>query len=140
MPQPATLELTVSHFPTQHMLELIEKARAGETFYETTMFDGSDDADTVMTTTVVIGDKEKPAKDDPELPALDGLRDQAYWPVSIAYFDLSKEDGEETPDYAISFKLHENGFTRDLEMSYGDFSINAKLVGLEVLDSKACTE
>ena len=137
-PQPATLELPTSQFPTQHMLELIEKAKAGETFYETTMFDGSDDADQVMTTTVIIGKKQKPERNDPELAALKDMRDQSYWPVSIAYFDLSKDDGEETPDYAISFKLHENGFTRDLEMSYGDFSIKAKLVGLDVLDAKAC--
>ena len=138
-PQPATLELPASQFPTQHMLELIEQARAGETFYETTMFDGSDDADKVMTTTVIIGKKEKPSRNDPELAALNAMRDQSYWPVSIAYFDLSKEDGEETPDYAISFKLHENGFTRDLEMSYGEFTIKARLVGLDVLDTKTCT-
>ena len=46
-------------------------------------------------------------------------------------------DGEETPDYAISFKLHENGFTRDLEMSYGEFSIRGRLVGFEVLEPGA---
>lgn len=134
-PSAETLSLPATRFPTQHMIELIEKAKAGENFYETTIYDGSDDANKVMTTTVVIGKKTTPAADDPELPALETLKSEPYWPVSIAYFDLSKE-GEEVPDYAISFKLYENGFTRDLTMSYGDFSIKAKLVDLDLLESK----
>ncbi len=135
-PQSETLELPATRFPTQHMIELIEKAKAGENFYETSIFDGSDDADKIMTTTVVIGKKTQPSADDPEIPALKSLKSEPYWPVSIAYFDLSKDDGEELPDYAISFKLYENGFTRDLTMSYGEFSIKARLVGLDLLDSK----
>lgn len=135
-PSVETLELPATRFPTQHMIELIDKAKSGDTFYETTIFDGSDDANKVMTTTVVIGKKTAPTTDDPELPALKTLSKEAYWPVSIAYFDLSKGDGSETPDYAISFKLYENGFTRDLTMSYGDFSITAKLVGLDLLESE----
>ena len=135
-PQATTVELPATRFPTQHMIELIDKAKAGENFYETSIFDGSDDANKVMTTTVVIGRKTTPAANDPELPALKTLKSEPYWPVSIAYFDLSKDDGEEVPDYAISFKLYDNGFTRDLTMSYGEFSIKAKLVGLDLLDSK----
>jgi len=140
-PKQAEIELPVSQFPTQHMIELIEKAKAGENFYETTMFDGSDDADKVMTTTVIIGKKTQSKQDDPEFGVLKSLVSEPYWPVSIAYFDLTKNDGEEKPDYGIAFKLYENGFTRDLEMSYGEFSIKAKLVGLDLLDSKtSCAE
>lgn len=135
-PTAESIELPKTQFPTQHMIELIEKAKAGDNFYETTIFDGSDDANKVMTTTVIIGKKTKTAESDPEFAALKTLKDESYWPVSIAYFDLSQEDGEEIPDYSISFKLYENGFTRDLVMSYGEFSIKAKLVGLDVIDQK----
>ena len=63
----------------------------------------------------------------------------AYWPVDIAYFDESDKGGEETPEYRISFKMHENGLTRDLEMDYGDFSMKGKLVSLSLFDKpKAC--
>jgi len=135
-PSAESIELPKTQFPTQHMIELIDKAKAGENFYETTIFDGSDDANKVMTTTVIIGKKTKSSETDPEYAALKSLKDESYWPVSIAYFDLSKQDGEEVPDYSISFKLYDNGFTRDLVMSYGDFSIKAKLVGLDVIDQK----
>ena len=40
------------------------------------------------------------------------------------------------PEYRISFKLYENGLTRDLEMDYGDFVIKGKLVDLAVFDSR----
>lgn len=136
-PEPAKHDLPVSQFPTQHMIELIGKAKAGENFYETTMFDGSDSADKIMTTTVIIGRKSATATTDPEFDALKSLASQQYWPVSIAYFDLTEHDGEEVPEYGISFKLYENGFTRDLEMNYGEFSIKAKLVGLDILESTA---
>ena len=42
-------------------------------------------------------------------------------------------DGEEMPQYRISFKLHDNGLTRDLTMDYGDFSMKGKLVNLMLL-------
>ena len=86
-PEEEVLDLRATQFPTQHLIELLGKAEKGENFYETNLFDGSEDADKVMTTTVVIGKQEKAEKSDPELPALASLDKDAYWPVDIAYFD-----------------------------------------------------
>ncbi|MBN9236225.1 MULTISPECIES: cell envelope integrity EipB family protein [Phyllobacteriaceae] len=137
-PDKKTLELKLTQFPTQHLVELIGKAEKGETFYETNLFDGSDAADKVMTTTVVVGKPSTVATDDPERPALASFAKDKYWPVDIAYFDeTNKESGEELPEYRISFKLHENGLTRDLTMDYGDFSMTGKLVNLSLFDLPA---
>lgn len=133
-PVPGEIELAATHFPTQHLVELIEKAKAGESFYETSLFDGSEDADRIMTTTVIIGKQETARMPAEEFPVAEAIATQAYWPVSIAYFDLSDVDGEEVPDYRIDFKLHENGITRDLVMDYGEFSMNGKLVDLTIFD------
>lgn len=137
-PQKESLDLTKTQFPTQHLEELIGKAKSGQTFYETTLFDGSDDADKVMTTTVIVGKQADANPQDPELSALKALGVQKFWPVDIAYFDppAKGEDvsGEELPEYHISFKLHENGLTRDLTMDYGDFSMKGKLVDLKVFN------
>ena len=142
-PQKNVVQLAATQFPTQHLVELIGKAEKGERFYETSLFDGSEDANKVMTTTVVVGKKTEAEKGDPELPALAKLAKDEYWPVDIAYFDLSdKASGEEVPEYRISFKLHENGLTRDLVMDYGDFSMTGKLVNLALFDNapkKACS-
>jgi hypothetical protein len=143
-PEKNTVELAPTQFPTQHLVELIGKAEKGETFYETNLFDGSEDADKVMTTTVIVGKKAVADGNDPELPALASLGKDKYWPVDIAYFDDTDNDGgEEVPEYRISFKLHENGLTRDLTMDYGDFSMTGKLVNLALFDpapQKACNQ
>lgn len=140
-PEEQVVDLGPTQFPTQHMIELIGKAEKGENFYETNLFDGSEDADKVMTTTVVIGKRESVEKSDPELPALAGLDKNAYWPVDIAYFDETQDGGEELPEYRISFKMHENGLTRDLTMDYGEFSMKGKLVNLSLFDKpQPCTK
>lgn len=135
-PEVKELDLAAALFPTQHMIELLDKARKGETFYETNLFDGSDEANKVMSTTIVIGNKTTPKSDDAEVKAVSSLSDESYWPVDIAYFDLANITGEELPSYRISFKLHESGMTRDLLMDYGDFSIIGQLVDLEMLEHK----
>ncbi|MBS9720466.1 cell envelope integrity EipB family protein [Tianweitania sp. BSSL-BM11] len=136
-PQPNDIKLPATQFPTQHMLELVNRAEKGDTFYETTLFDGSDEADKVMTTTIVIGKPTKEQAGDAEAGPLKDLADDTYWPVDIAYFDLVGDGGEETPDYRTSFKLHANGLTRDLVMDYGDFSMTGTLVNLDILPASS---
>jgi len=138
-PEKNTIELQKTQFPTQHLVDLIKRAQTGETFYETNLFDGSEDADKVMTTTVIVGKQATASPSDPELSALKQFSGQKYWPVDIAYFDEKADGGEELPEYRISFKLHENGLTRDLVMDYGDFSMKGKLVDLAIFDLPAQT-
>lgn len=137
-PETKSFELEPTQFPTQHLVDLIHRAKTGENFYETSIFDGSEDADKAMTTTVVVGKQATTTNADPELKALDGLSTEKFWPVDIAYFDeTSEEGGEDTPEYRISFKLYENGLTRDLKMDYGDFVISGRLVDLAVFEPDA---
>ncbi|MER2534577.1 MAG: cell envelope integrity EipB family protein [Rhizobiaceae bacterium] len=140
--KPATnrLELDAAQFPTQHLVDLIDRVGKGETFYETTIFDGSEDADKVMTTTVVVGKKEALKAADPEAKPLAVLPAQSFWPVDIAYYSEADEGGEQLPEYRISFKLYENGLTRDLVMDYGEFVVKGTLVDLAVFpaDAKPC--
>ena len=102
-------------------------------------FMGQEDADKAMTTTVIVGKQANASTSDPEFKALDKLGAEKFWPVDIAYFDETSEAGEDMPDYRISFKLYENGLTRDLEMDYGDFSIHGELVDLAVFEPAAST-
>ena len=136
-PETKSIELEPTQFPTQHLVDLISRAKTGETFYETSIFDGSEDADKAMTTTVIVGRQSNTSNGDPEAKALDALSGEKFWPVDIAYFDEATEGGEDTPEYRISFKLYENGLTRDLEMDYGDFVIEGQLVDLAVFEPDA---
>ncbi len=67
------------------------------------------------------------------------LASDAFWPVDIAYFDEAATGGEDVPEYRISFKLHENGMSRDLVMDYGDFSMKGTLVNLSMFPAPAET-
>lgn len=141
-PEAKKIRLEATRFPTHHLKELLSQVQEGETFYETTLFDGSENADKVMTTTVIIGREAKTSTSDPEFKALASLGKDGFWPIDMAYFDLSETgaDGEELPSYRISFKLYRNGVTRDLVMDYGDFSMTGTLVDLSLFEQPdSCT-
>ncbi|MBC2885070.1 cell envelope integrity protein EipB [Ochrobactrum sp. CM-21-5] len=135
-PKDNKLDLRGTQFPTRHMEELIGKAEAGERFYQTSLFDASEDADRVVATTVVVGKEQRAAND--ETKVMGKLSTDQVWPVTIAYFD-DKEKQDGLPIYRINFKLYRNGITRDLTMDYGDFSMRGKLVKLDVFDGSSKT-
>lgn len=131
-PDKRAIELADSRFPAEHMLEVIARAQRGEKVFESRIFDGSEDGDQTFLTTTIVGGPQKSSETDPEAKALAPLGPQSYWPVSIAYFD-EKTKGDQEPIYSQSFKLYENGVTRDLTLDYGDFVLAGKLTKLEVL-------
>lgn len=138
-PDGMDVTLEPSQFPTMHLAELIKRAEAGETFYETSLFDGTDQGDRLMKTSVVIGKKSANAVDDAEMEKAAPLKDQQFWPVTIAYFDPTEEiSGESEPQYRITFKLYGNGITRDLEMDYGDFALKGAMSELKMLPETEC--
>ena len=140
LPDPREVELTASAFPTEHMLEVIRNARNGNRFFEARIFDGSENGDQSMITNTVIGPQQKPEKDDAGDAAKAGeFADAAYWPVSIAYFN-DGGSGDTTPVYSMSFKLYDNGITRDLTMDYGDFVLSGSLSRLDLLDKPNCDQ
>jgi len=136
-PEPDALSLGLSEFPTAQMITLIEKAKMGEHFFQSRLFDGSDEGKDVMLTTNIVGSSRMMDTGESEAGIVGELGKQPAWPVSVAYFNET-EQGDGTPEYRIAFKLYENGVTRDLVMDYGDFSLKGKLVGLEIFDSPEC--
>lgn len=133
------LELAASEFPTEHMFQVIENARKGKRIFEARIFDGSDDGDQSLITTTLVGKPRKIGRDsmDGEAAAIGKFAQEEYWPVTIAYFNDAKEsDG--TPIYRMSFKLYDNGITRDLTLDYGDFRLTGKLTRLDVLETGPC--
>lgn len=135
-PDETKLELDAAMFPSAHMIDLLTRADNGETFYEQEIFDGSEDGDQTMTTTVIIG----PEKTDEEQAELLGeLADKPFRNVSIAYFaPIGAGEGEGVPEYGIGFKMYENGITRGLEMDYGEFALEGTLADLELFEAESC--
>jgi hypothetical protein len=127
-------------FPTEHVRHIIAAAREGKTILETIVYDGSETGEKLYDTLAVIGaviapDAKKPTDAAAGQAALDGVK---RWPVTISYFDKSKAGGEQTPIYAITFELYENGISRALMLDYGDFVLSGEMTTLEIKAAKSC--
>jgi EipB-like len=127
-------------FPTEHVRRIIDAARAGKSILEFPVYDGSEKGEKIYNTLTVIGRMIPPHERVPTdaaagLAALAGL---SRWPVTVSYFDRAGSTGEQTPVYAITFELYENGISRALLLDYNDFAISGELTSLEIKDGKPC--
>lgn len=130
-------------FPTEQIQRIISAAREGKSVLELTVYDGSDNGEKVYHTLSVIGQPipgdRTTASPDPST-ANDVMKSLTRWPVTVSYYDrdAKAKDGEQTPVYAMSFELFENGVSRALVLDYNDFVISGALGKFDVRDSKPC--
>ncbi|MGH7879909.1 MAG: cell envelope integrity EipB family protein [Candidatus Binataceae bacterium] len=145
--KPKEKEFTVPEgavFPTEHMRRIIMAAREGKSILEFPVYDGSETGEKLYNTLTVIGRPIAPGTKPPDdasakIPEMTKL---TRWPVTIGYFEQesakAQQTGEQTPVYAISFDLYENGISRALVLEYSDFSIKGELTSLELKKPKPC--
>jgi hypothetical protein len=127
-------------FPTEHVRRIIAAAREGKTLLEVSVYDGSDTGEKIYDTLTIIGKAIAPEDHKPT----DAVAGQAAfagltrWPVTISYFDraVAEQSGEQTPVYAITFELYENGVSRALMLDYGDFVLAGEMTSLEMKETK----
>ena len=130
-------------FPTEQINRIIDAARGGKSVLELMVYDGSDNGEKVYNTLSVIGQPipgdRGIASPDPST-ANDKMKALTRWPVTVSYYDRDARtgDGEQTPVYAMSFELFENGVSRALVLDYNDFVISGALGKFDVKDSKPC--
>ncbi len=131
-------------FPTEHMRRIVEAALAGKTILDFPVYDGSETGEKLYNTLTVIGAKidsaQHPADD--ASGKIAAFAHMPRWPVTISYFEkksgAAEQTGEQTPVYAITFELYENGVSRALILDYNDFKISGELTSLEMKKEKAC--
>ena len=143
-PQAKTFTLDGSTvFPTEQIQRIIAAAKEGKSVLELTVYDGSDNGEKVFNTLSVIGQPipgdRTIAAPDPSIQN-DVMKSMTRWPVTVSYYDREAKpnDGEQTPIYAMSFELYENGVSRALVLDYNDFVISGALGKFDVKDSKPC--
>jgi hypothetical protein len=144
--QPETKTFTLDGdtvFPTEQIQRIISAAKDGKSLLELTVYDGSDNGEKVYNTLTVIGQpipgERTIAAPDPSTTN-DQMKSLTRWPVTVSYYDhdAKARDGEQTPVYAMSFELFENGVSRALMLDYNDFVISGALGKFDVKDSKPC--
>ncbi|MBV9530614.1 MAG: cell envelope integrity EipB family protein [Bradyrhizobium sp.] len=130
-------------FPTEQIERIIDAAREGKSLLELTVYDGSDNGEKVYNTLTVIG---QPIRGDRTIASPDPattseqMKSLTRWPVTVSYYDrdVKNRDGEQTPLYAMSFELFENGVSRALVLDYNDFVISGALDKFDVKDARLC--
>ena len=130
-------------FPTEQIHRIIDAAKEGKSLLELMVYDGSDNGQKVYNTLTVIGQPinsdKAPASPDPST-SNEQMKSLTRWPVTVSYYDrdAKTKEGEQTPVYAMSFELYENGVSRALVLDYNDFVISGALGKFDVKDSKPC--
>jgi hypothetical protein len=144
--QPAARTFTISKdivFPTEQVRRIIDAAREGKSLLELDVYDGSEDGQKVFHTLAVIG--QPITGDRASVKAdvgsdTDTLKGMMRWPVTVSYYDkAAREDtGEQTPEYAMSFELYENGVSRALKLDFNDFVIGGAMSKFDIKTAKPC--
>ena len=143
--QPAAKTFTIDGavFPTEQVRMIIEAAREGKSLLELVVYDGSDDGEKVYNTLTVIG-QPIPGTKTPAAPDAASnnttLKSQTRWPVTVSYYDRAAQSksGEQTPVYAMSFELYEDGVSRALVLDYNDFVIAGAMGKIDIKETKPC--
>jgi hypothetical protein len=130
-------------FPTEQIRRIIAAAREGKSILELMVYDGSDTGEKVYNTLTVIGQPipgdRAVSVPDPSTDS-DAMKALTRWPVTVSYYDhdAKPNSGEQSPVYAMSFELFENGVSRSLVLDYNDFVIAGKVGKFDVKDAKPC--
>lgn len=144
--QPQSKTFTIDKsivFPTEQVHRILDAARAGETVLELGVYDGSDNGEKVYNTLTVIGQpipgSRAPAKPDVGSDNA-ALKSLMRWPITVSYYDRAARSntGEQTPVYAMSFELYENGVSRALTLDYNDFVITGAMSKFDAKATKPC--
>lgn len=124
-------------FPVAHTVALLDKAWSGEKFFNSIIFDGSDEEGPVEVNAVISGDKDISGMTFADNVDTSLLESPAK-SVRLAFFPL--ESDMPNADYEMSISLHDNGVISDMDIEYSDFSLRQRLVALERIKPVTCGE
>ncbi|WP_062116623.1 EipB family protein [Aureimonas sp. AU40] len=125
-------EIEKAAFPLNHTAEIIEQAKAGQRIFETRLFDGDNEAEKDLTTTVIIAPtspKLTERASDPIGKRLEGIRS---WMIVESYYN-SDSDRDGLPIFETRYRLYENGVSDELKMNFGAYTLKGRLSHLELL-------
>jgi hypothetical protein len=130
-------------FPTEQVHRILDAARADKSILELAVYDGSDNGEKIYNTLTVIGQPIPGAKApaNPDVGSQNAaLKTLTRWPVTVSYYDRGAKSntGEQTPVYAMSFELYENGVSRALTLDYNDFVIAGAMSKFDARTTKPC--
>jgi hypothetical protein len=121
-------------FPTEHSIQLIQKALAGDKIFARQVFDGAT-LDGALEINALITNNLPPEKLGGKNISAELLKGPS-WRVRMAFFKLEEQAAE--PEYETSMRMMDNGIGVEFIFDYKDFAIKAQLEQLEALPKPRC--
>ena len=121
-----------TYFPMRHLNAIIDSAENGKTMLAASVFTGAKPDDALLSTNTVIGGWRGEAA----AIQMGEFGQGGYWPVQIAYFKPAATAA--APEYEIQYSMQPNGVVRRYIIDYGEFTIIAKLLKLESVETPNC--
>ena len=121
-----------TYFPMRHLNAIIDSAENGKTMLAASVFTGAKPDDALLSTNTVIGGW----RGEEAAIQMGKFGQGGYWPVQIAYFKPAATAA--APEYEIQYSMQPNGVIRRYIIDYGDFTIIAKLLKLESVETPVC--
>ena len=116
--------------PMAHTIRAIGAARAAQRILNVPLMDGTSE-DGAQESTTIISPWRREADGQPRFPLLNG---QESGRMRIAFFGKdSNGGGAASPDYEVGLRYYANGVADDLNMDFGEFSVNGRLETLEAV-------
>lgn len=126
-----------SVFPMGHTLGVLDAIRSGKKFYQTVIFDGSDEEGPVEVNAFIGKSRALESLTNKTLAEKSPLMQSPARNVRLAFFPLG--DDSSAPDYEMNLVLHDNGVISDMLIEYDDFSVKQTLKAIEPL-SGSCEQ
>lgn len=128
-------------FPIAHSKAVLKAARAGQTIFPSSFYDGSETGEKVYQTSAVIGKAvvAHPLGTTSKTPSpLELANTVTSWPVAMSYYDALKPNADGRPSFEMSYRFHLNGVTSKFLIDHGDFAFNGMLRQLEFTAPAGC--
>jgi hypothetical protein len=118
--------------PTQHTLEVMRAALAGQTSIHELVFQGGDKTN-LYDATAIIGRPATSAEMDEDRDAdKDGmLKGKSARSILISYFPYGSNGV--APDYEVAYRLYSDGVVSSMSLIYSNFTLRASLARLDKL-------
>jgi len=137
IPEDMAFDLTSKiNFPMQHTVKLIQNMSNKNKFFNSAVFDGSDDEGPVQINAFIGKEAELPENVQKNENIEQSLLKAPLRNIRMAVFPI--ESDAAVSDYEMDALFHENGVISDMLVDYDDFSVTQKLVALEKIDPATC--
>lgn len=138
VPDAERIELPAgSTFPAAHLEDVLRRAERDERLVTHRVFDGWG-YDSLVQVTTVIGTRKARGPD----AQASGDPGEVSWPVSMAYYGGGDERGgggpPDVPNFEATFLLSSSGVLHQLELDYGDFTVDGELAEVELFEPPDC--